>query len=114
MRQANTGGSEGSGPDPRGVADPEEDLPVNVAATRIGTEMLGPGLRSVVWVQGCPLRCRGCLAPDWIPDRPARIVPAGQLVDELLAEPDVSGLTFSGGEPMMQAAGLAAVARLAR
>ena len=36
------------------------------------------------------------------------------LVDELLADPAVGGLTFSGGEPMTQAAGLAAVARTAR
>lgn len=28
--------------------------PLNVAATRVGTRTLGPGVRSVVWVQGCP------------------------------------------------------------
>lgn len=71
-------------------------------------------MRSVVWVQGCPFRCPGCLAPEWIPDRPARRVPPSGLVAELLADPEVTGLTFSGGEPMAQAAGLAEVARLAR
>lgn len=87
---------------------------LNVAATCPATSTLGPGLRAVVWVQGCALRCPGCVAPDWIPIRPARLVHAAELVDELLATPQVSGLTFSGGEPMLQAAGLAILARLAR
>ena len=50
---------------------------VNVAETCVGTRALGPGIRSVVWVQGCPLHCRGCVAPDWIPQRQARLVPRG-------------------------------------
>uniref|UniRef100_A0AAU2JMK6 Radical SAM protein n=1 Tax=Streptomyces sp. NBC_00049 TaxID=2903617 RepID=A0AAU2JMK6_9ACTN len=87
---------------------------LNVAATRVGTEALGPGVRSVLWVQGCPFDCAGCMSPDWIPDRPARQADAGELAAELLGDPRVGGLTFSGGEPMHQAAGLAEVARLAR
>ncbi|MDH6541091.1 4Fe-4S single cluster domain-containing protein [Streptomyces lavendulae] len=87
---------------------------LNVAATRIGTEALGPGLRSVLWVQGCPFHCAGCMSPEWIPDRPARQAEPAALAAELLSDPRVDGLTFSGGEPMRQAAGLAEVARLAR
>lgn len=87
---------------------------MNVAATCLGTRALGPGRRSVVWVQGCPFRCAGCIAPDWIPDREANLVPADVLAEELLADPAVDGLTFSGGEPMAQAGPLAAVAAHAR
>ncbi|MWA02805.1 4Fe-4S cluster-binding domain-containing protein [Actinomadura sp. LD22] len=87
---------------------------INVAETCVGTRALGPGLRSVVWVQGCPFQCRGCLAPDWIPFREARRVAPDDLADELLADPDVTGLTLSGGEPMAQAAGLADLVRAAR
>jgi anaerobic ribonucleoside-triphosphate reductase activating protein len=87
---------------------------VNVAATCASTTALGPGLRAVVWVQGCPFRCAGCIAPDWIPQQAARWVAPANLVDELLADPDVTGLTFSGGEPMAQADGLAQVVRCAR
>jgi anaerobic ribonucleoside-triphosphate reductase activating protein len=87
---------------------------VNVAAICVGTRALGPGLRSVVWVQGCPFRCSGCIAPDWIPVRRAREVTSADLADELLAGPAVSGLTFTGGEPMAQAGELAEVARAAR
>lgn len=87
---------------------------INVAETCIGTRALGPGIRSVVWVQGCPLHCSGCVAPDWIPQRTARLVDPAELADELLADPAVSGLTLSGGEPMMQAGPLAAMVRAAR
>lgn len=75
---------------------------------------MGPGLRSVVWVQGCPFSCSGCIAPEWIPFRPGRLVYPAELVQELLADPAVSGLTFSGGEPMLQARALAELARRAR
>jgi len=87
---------------------------VQVAEICVGTRALGPGLRSAVWVQGCPFRCAGCIAPDWIPARPARNVCPDELAAELLADPGVTGLTFSGGEPMAQAAALAAAIRAAR
>jgi transposase InsO family protein len=43
------------------------------------------------------------VSPEWIPDRAARLVPPGELAAEILADETVSGLTFSGGEPMAQA-----------
>lgn len=46
--------------------------------------------------------------------RPNRLMQPEELVDVLLANPDVTGLTFSGGEPFAQASSLARVARLAR
>ena len=87
---------------------------LQVAETCVGTRALGPGLRSAAWVQGCPFRCRGCIAPEWIPGRAAREVRPADLAAELLAHPGVTGFTFSGGEPMAQAAGLAEVITIAR
>jgi anaerobic ribonucleoside-triphosphate reductase activating protein len=87
---------------------------INVAATCPSTYALGPGLRSAVWVQGCPFRCVGCISPEWIPARPARHMTPKELAFELLADPAVTGITLSGGEPMQQAAGLAETVRLIR
>ena len=87
---------------------------LNVAHICPATRALGPGLRAVLWVQGCCFNCPGCIAPHWIPRRIARLMTPEEAVAHLLAHPQVTGLTFSGGEPMLQAAGLAAVARLAR
>jgi anaerobic ribonucleoside-triphosphate reductase activating protein len=87
---------------------------LNVAATCPATRALGPGLRAVVWVQGCPFHCPGCVAPDWIPRRVAELLRPDDLAEELGARPGLTGLTFSGGEPMLQAAGLAMLARRSR
>lgn len=86
---------------------------LNVAAVAGCTRALGPGSRAVVWVQGCPLNCPGCLAPQWIPFSPALRLTPLEILEQLDLE-SIRGLTFSGGEPMEQAAGLAALARLAR
>ena len=86
---------------------------LNIAAMASCTLALGPGPRAVIWVQGCPLSCRGCLAPEWIPFIPATLMTPEQVLGKLDLD-RISGLTFSGGEPMEQAAGLAALARLAR
>lgn len=86
---------------------------LNLAAFSPRTYALGPGLRAVIWVQGCPLNCLGCISPDWIPYKPALQFTAEEIIGKFdLAA--ISGLTFSGGEPMDQAADLSSVARLAR
>src|SRR5215213_5527036 len=86
---------------------------LNIAAMVNCTQALGPGTRAVVWVQGCPLNCRGCLAPNWIPFIAATSMTPDQILERLDLDA-ITGLTFSGGEPMEQAAGLAALVRLAR
>ena len=86
---------------------------INIAAMAGRTQALGPGMRAVVWVQGCPLNCRGCLAPAWIPFVPATLMTPEQILERLDVD-NITGMTFSGGEPMEQSAGLAALARLAR
>jgi anaerobic ribonucleoside-triphosphate reductase activating protein len=75
-------------------------------------EVLGPGVRAVIWVQGCPLRCPGCIAPETLPFADADgNVGSVRAVAELagwLAELDeTEGVTLSGGEPFAQAEALA-------
>ena len=98
---------------PSDQEQPEDAHVLNIAAISARTQALGPGVRAVVWVQGCPLNCPGCLAPQWIPFTPALRLTPLEILEQLDLE-SVRGLTFSGGEPMEQAAGLAALARLAR
>ena len=87
---------------------------LNIAASVVGTITLGPGLRSVIWVQGCPFHCEGCISPDWILDKEAHLVKPDVLAKDLLENPDVSGITISGGEPMLQARNLARMIQAAR
>ncbi len=63
----------------------------------------GPGIRSVIFFQGCPHACPGCHNPEtWRPDGGSEI---GQsdLIRMLDLNPLVTGVTFSGGEPFQQA-----------
>lgn len=69
--------------------------------------VLGPGRRAVLWVQGCPFRCPGCVAPESQPFRGGQVTDIASLADELSSLPDIEGVTFSGGEPFAQAAALA-------
>src|SRR5262245_24598549 len=78
------------------------------------TRVNGPGLRAVVYFQGCNLGCAGC----W---NPATHAFAGrscglQDVAEQVAAADriraIEGVTFSGGEPMQQALDLLNLIRL--
>ncbi len=68
----------------------------------------GPGIRFVVFLQGCPLRCWFCHNPDtWEVNQGTEYTPE-QLAEEILkykAYMDFSGggVTFTGGEPFLQA-----------
>ena len=65
----------------------------------------GPGIRFVVFVQGCPMRCKYCHNPDsWSTETNQQMS-----VSEILEKYDgvkefvkSGGLTVTGGEPLMQ------------
>ncbi len=70
---------------------------------------LGPGRRIGIWLQGCLIRCPGCMSLDtWAPAG-TRIAVAG-LLDRISAWlPDADGVTISGGEPFDQPQALLAL-----
>lgn len=75
----------------------------------------GPGVRAVVFAEGCPLRCVYCQNPDTWERKEQDAIEADTLAQKLLRfSPYLKngGVTFSGGEPCMQAAFFAEVARL--
>lgn len=87
---------------------------LQMAAYLPRTRANGPGLRSVLWVQGCPFRCAGCFNPDFLPFDGGRDVTPAEVAAWMLAEADTEGVSFSGGEPFAQAAALAEVAERVR
>lgn len=70
-------------------------------------DVLGPGERAVVWVQGCTLRCPGCMVPETWSPAGGRLIEATELAREILAAGSADGVTVSGGEPMQQPAAVA-------
>ena len=86
----------------------------------------GPGIRTTVFLKGCPLSCSWCHNPEGIDPRPevmrspagARLIgrtyEASELAELVRRQADIlaaaeGGITFSGGEPLMQAPFVAAV-----
>ncbi len=67
----------------------------------------GPGLRFVLFLQGCNLRCKYCHNPDsWAKTDGARLATASEIAGEILKYKNYfgkrGGLTVSGGEPLLQ------------
>ena len=66
----------------------------------------GPGIRIVVFMQGCMLRCLFCHNPDTWEKKSNNYMSSKQIVDEIRKyRPYIEsggGVTFSGGEPLMQ------------
>lgn len=75
---------------------------IRIAAIHIGTNALGPGYRAVIWVQGCPFSCKGCISPEWTLSG-GTPVPILEIADQILQDTSIEGITLSGGEPMAQA-----------
>lgn len=67
----------------------------------------GPGIRTVVFMQGCPLRCQYCHNPDTWLIKDGKTVTAKEVLQEILKYESFmkfsgGGVTFSGGEPLLQ------------
>lgn len=87
---------------------------LNLARTIARSAANGPGERFVLWVQGCPLACVGCSNPDTWSFQRRLVREVNQLVAEILTTDGIEGVTFTGGEPFMQARALAEVGRAVR
>lgn len=65
----------------------------------------GPGIRYVIFFQGCPLRCIYCHNPDTWPPQRGQVVSVEELVEKALPyRPFLKGggITVTGGEPLVQ------------
>ncbi|WP_042462785.1 4Fe-4S single cluster domain-containing protein [Neobacillus dielmonensis] len=71
------------------------------------TRVEGPGARVCIQVQGCPIHCPGCAVPFTWSTKGGYEITVSELAERIMAGPKVEGITFLGGEPFEQAAGLA-------
>lgn len=70
----------------------------------------GPGLRMTIFTQGCPHHCPGCHNPATHPQEGGITYTIPDLLSLYRENPILSGITFSGGEPFLQARALAVLA----
>lgn len=62
----------------------------------------GPGIRYVIFTQGCPHLCKGCHNPETHGIDGGYLLDAHTIIAQFKENPLLSGITFSGGEPFMQ------------
>ena len=80
---------------------------VSISRLRLGTD--GQGIRTLVVVYGCQLRCKYCFNPtSWISSRRPKYYTQKQLyekvsIDDIYFQATGGGITFGGGEPMLYA-----------
>lgn len=74
----------------------------------------GPGIRYVIFVQGCPHHCPGCHNPDTHPFEGGETADTERILEEIRSNPLLSGITFSGGEPFCQPEALSALGKRIR
>ena len=67
----------------------------------------GPGLRAVVWTQGCRQHCPGCQNVETWDEEGGMLVKLAKLKGQ-------TGLTFCGGEPLLQAKACLEIAKFAK
>lgn len=86
---------------------------LNLASVRFATDAEGPGTRFAIWVQGCNQRCLGCCNPEMQEIRRNIVVDTDDLVQMIASAQSaygIEGVSLIGGEPILQAEGLAEVA----
>lgn len=89
------------------MTDQQVQAPV-VAISRHRMAVDGQGVTTLVCFHGCPLRCKWCLNPfTWASDTPRKSM-TPQLLYEQVKQDDLyfratgGGVTFGGGEPLLQ------------
>lgn len=70
----------------------------------------GPGLRYVLFTQGCPHDCPGCHNPETHAFMGGRLISVDEAFADICKNPLTRGVTFSGGEPFAQSAALTPLA----
>lgn len=71
----------------------------------------GPGVRYVIFFQGCTHRCEGCHNPDTHPLDQGEETTTEQVIRDILNTKYLDGVTFSGGDPFLQPRALEEILR---
>jgi len=90
---------------------PGQDI-IRVAGIQKESIVDGPGIRYVVFAQGCPHRCKGCQNGETHDFSAGYDLPIEKIAEDTLKNPMLSGVTFSGGEPFSQPVGFYRLALL--
>ncbi|MDF2524364.1 MAG: nrdG, partial [Clostridiales bacterium] len=74
----------------------------------------GPGIRLVIFAQGCRHHCPGCHNPETHSFEGGQLITIAEILGMMKRNPLLDGITLSGGDPFEQAAEFAELARETR
>lgn len=85
----------------------------NVRLSGIAYESLvnGPGMRRVFFAQGCKHNCEGCFNPETHDFNGGEERNVDELINDVIKNKMIKGVTFSGGDPIEQAQQFAYMAK---
>lgn len=91
-----------------------ENVLLNIAATMSHSRANGPGVRAVIWVQGCTIGCRGCYNAFTHVHEQRTLATPDTIAEWVSGLEGIEGVSFSGGEPFEQAKAVRQVIALIR
>ena len=83
-----------------------QDYKIPLAGIEDESIVDGPGIRLVIFTQGCPHHCKGCHNPKTHPYIGGTWYNINDIVTMYEANPLLDGVTFSGGEPFIHSSAL--------
>ena len=79
-------------------------MKIRLATPNIQTDSVvdGEGIRAVIWTQGCPHHCPGCHNPETHSFTSGYVVDTSYIKEQIKNLDSHTGITLSGGDPLMQ------------
>ena len=86
---------------------------MNIRIAGIVSESItdGEGIRFAIFMQGCLRKCKGCHNPSTHDLDGGKVVDTSELIEQIKSNPLLAGITLTGGEPFLQIAPAAELAK---
>ncbi len=87
---------------------------LNISHIEKNNYVNGNGCRYVIWVQGCKFKCPLCWNKYTWNTKPKKLKNIDEIFNDIRNTSNIDGITFSGGEPLLQAKELYKLASMIR
>lgn len=74
----------------------------------------GPGVRLVIFFQGCTHHCKSCHNPDTWDTSGGTLTDTSEIIKLIKSARHISGITLSGGDPLLQSDAVIEIAKAAK
>lgn len=88
-----------------------ENKEIRLAGIAYESLVNGPGIRRVLFSQGCKHNCKNCFNPSTHCFHGGKLMDMDEIIKDIKENPLLKGVTFSGGDPLEQAEHFAYIAK---